>query len=154
MTFYEGISIAIAFAAVLAVLRETRELRLQLKSNYHQEYARRYTEIIRRTPYRAFEDWQFTLDDCLKEKPDFKVTARLYFWIIQEELDLHRKGRLPRGQWEIWKNQFRISMKGKCFQQVWEELKKVMAYPPYFLSFVDSIKAEFELEEPSRERTE
>lgn len=144
ITLYEIVSILVSLVALGLVLWQIREVRLQLKCNSHQEFARRYTKIIAKMPYQAFEDRQFSLADCLKEAPDFKMTAQLYFWLIQEERDLPGKHELPSEQWKIWDCQFRLTMKSKCFRQVWEDVKKVAAYPDDFVCYVDRIKREYE----------
>ena len=47
-------------------------------------------------------------------------------------------------------SQFRLTMKSKCFRQVWEDVKKVAAYPDDFASDVDRIKREYELDESTQ----
>jgi hypothetical protein len=153
ITLYEVISVFVSLGALILVLWQIREFRLQLKCNFHQEFDRRYTELVTKMPYRAFEDRQLTLADCLKEEADFKMTAQLYFWLIQEERDLPKKHQLPPAQWKIWDDQFRLTMKSKCFRQVWEDVKKAAAYPDNFVCYVDGITREYELEDSSSSRT-
>ncbi len=147
ITLYEVISVFISLGALILVLWQIREIQMQLKCNFHQEFVRRYTELVTKMPYRAFEDRQLTLADCVEEKSDFKMTTQLYFWLIQEERDLLKKHKVPTEQWRIWDSQFRMTMKSKCFRQVWEDVKKVAAYPDDFVCYVDRIKREHEYNE-------
>jgi hypothetical protein len=153
ITLYEVISVFISLGALILVLWQIREIQMQLKCNFHQEFVRRYTELVTKMPYRAFEDRQLTLADCVEEKSDFKTTAQLYFWLIQEEQDLLKKHKVPTEQWRIWDSQFRLTMKSKCFRQVWEDVKKVAAYPDDFVCYVDRIKREYELDESTQFRS-
>ena len=152
ITLYEIVSIFVSSIALILVFWQIRQVQLQLKANFHQEFVRRYTKLITKIPYQTFEDRQFTLADCLKEKRDFKMTAQLYFWLIQEEWDLRTKHKLPAGQWKIWNDQFQLTMKSKCFQQVWEEVQQVAAFPGDFVQYVETIMRENELGASTKSR--
>jgi hypothetical protein len=80
-----------------------------------------------------------SLADCEISRSDFKITATLYFWTIQEEYDLHKKNMLPKGQWNIWDNQFRIMMRNKWLQEAWAAIHKSLALPDPFFSYVQDI---------------
>ncbi len=79
ISVYEIASVLLSLAALVLVLWQLKELRLQLKCNFHQEFDRRYTELVTRMPYQIFEDRQLTLAACLKKAPNFKMTAQLFF---------------------------------------------------------------------------
>lgn len=129
--------------ALAVVIWQTRAFRLQLRANFHQEYVRRYIDIIKQIPVKAFYDTEMSLADCEMEKPDFKITARLYFWTIQEEYDLHVKNMLPKGQWDIWDGQFRIMMQNKWLQEAWSAIHRSLALPGPFINYVhDVLKSE------------
>jgi hypothetical protein len=136
---FELISLLISMAALVVVIWQTRALRLQLRANFHQEYVRRYIDIIKQIPVKALYDPHMSLADCELESTDFKITARLYFWTIQEEYDLHRKNMLPRGQWDIWDGQFRIMMENKWLQEAWYAIHKSLALPGSFINYVQGV---------------
>lgn len=139
MTLFEVMSLIVSLTALVVVIWQTRALRLQLRANFHQEYVRRYIEIIKQIPVKALEDPDMSLTDCETEKSDFKITMRLYFWTIQEEYDLHKKNRLPKGQWDIWDGQFRKMMKNKWLQETWFAIHKSLALPGYFIEYVRDV---------------
>lgn len=141
MTIFEIVSVTFSLAALIVLIWQTVALRLQLKANFHQEFVRRYTEVITRIPIRVLEDTSLSLNDCINEKSDFKLTLRLYFWIIQEEYELHTRNRLPKGQWEIWDGQFRIMMQNRWLQEGWVDLNTKLAFPDRFRRYVKSVIA-------------
>jgi hypothetical protein len=139
LTLFELISLFISIAALVVVIWQTRALRLQLRANFHQEYVRRYIDIIKQIPVKVLHDPDMSLADCEIERSDFKITARLYFWTIQEEYDLHEKNMLPKGQWDIWDDQFRIMMENKWLQEAWFAIHKSLALPGSFIHYVQDV---------------
>ena len=142
MSIFEIISVIVSLTALIMVIWETIQLRLQLRANFHQEFVRRYTEVIKNMPIKALDDVCLSLKDCIHEKSDFKITLRLYFWIIQEENELHYKNNLPKGQWDIWDAQFRIMMRNRWMQEGWNDLNTKLAFPRKFLHYVESVIAD------------
>ena len=139
MTPFESISLIVSVAALVVVIWQTRALRLQLRANFHQEYVRRYIDIIKLIPAKALYDPDISLADCEIENSDFKITAQLYFWTIQEEYDLHARNMLPKGQWAIWEAQFRRMMKNKWLQEAWSAIYKSLALPDHFINYVNDV---------------
>jgi len=137
MTIFEAISIILSFGALFAVFWEMRELRFQLRMNTYMEYTARYSEILARFPSKVLEDLDYSLEDCLREHPDFRNLARRYFWLLQDEYFLQKRGLLPNDQWRAWEEEFFNMLKLKSLRQVWRVLRDEVVYPQEFVSYVD-----------------
>lgn len=139
MTIFETISVVVALPTLFVLIWQTNELRLQLRANFHQEFCRRYTEVLKSFPIKALDDNNLSLRECIYEKNDFKVTLQLYFWIVQEEYNLNAENRLPKGQWEIWDKQFRIMMQNRWLREGWCDLYSKLAFPDHFRKYVETV---------------
>ena len=137
MTVFEVISIILSFAALFAVFWEMRELRFQLRMNTYMEYTARYGEILACLPSKVLEDRDYSLGDCLREHPDFRTLARRYFWLLQEEYFLQKRGLLPNDQWHAWEEEFFNMLKLAALREVWQVLRNEVVYPQEFVSYVD-----------------
>ncbi len=115
--------------------------RLQLGANFYQEIVRRYNEVIKSSPIRALDYNKLALEECVHEKSDFKLTLRLYLWIIQEEYELHIRNRLSKGQSEILDAQFRIMMQNRLLREGWDDLNAKLAFPDNLRQHVKGILA-------------
>lgn len=137
MSLFEELSIVLSSLAVYAVLWQMYALRKQLIIQLHQEYVRRYIEIIWKIPREALDDFEASLEFCQGKEPQFKTAARLYFWLIQEEYYEQEAGMVPHDQWAIWDQVFQNMMKRRCFREAWKELEAEGDYPEKFVKYVN-----------------
>jgi hypothetical protein len=137
MTFFEAVSIGLAVAALFVVFWEMRELRFQLRMNTYMEYTARYSDILAGLPSKVLEDRDYSLEDCLREYPDFRISARRYFWLLQEEYFLQKNGLLPKDQWRIWESEFSRTLQLASLREVWQDLREEVVYPREFVSYVN-----------------
>ena len=141
MSLFEAFSLIVSITALVVVIWQTRALRLQMRANFHQEYTRRYIDILKNMPPGAPENKHMSLSECVSENSEFKITMRLYFWTIQEEYHLHLNNRIPKGQWKIWDEHFRIMMKNRWLQESWSAMKDSLALPGCFVDYVSEVLA-------------
>ena len=144
MTTFEAISLLVSFSALFAVFWQMRELRFQIRMNTYIEYTQRYGVILASFPSKVLENPEYSLEDCLKEAPEFKILARRYFWLLQEEYFVQKRGLVPSDQWKAWEREFVNTMRLKSVYQAWESLKREVAYPHEFTTYIDKLLAKQE----------
>ena len=135
--YFEIAASIVAVGMLGLVLKQVFALNSQMRANFHQEYTRRYTDFIKSLPPDALNNKNSSFDECRKLKEDFPTSMRLYWWIIQEEHNLHSLKKLPKGQWEIWDEQFGIMISYRWIREAWYLQRQMLALPRSFEKYVD-----------------
>ncbi len=139
----------LVFATLLLVWVTLRGIRSQLWVMTFSEYTRRYSEIMEALPFEARRRrGNFDLAALSAPVRERVLGAmRKYLNLCSEELYLHRKGRIDREAWSIWRIGIGDTVCLPCFQQAWTLLRTEYDYYPEFCAFMDSLVGESQLSE-------
>jgi hypothetical protein len=135
--YFEIAASIVAVGMLWLVLKQVVAINSQMRANFHQEFARRYTDFLKSLPADALDNKNLSFDECRSLKEDFPTSMRLYWWIIQEEHSLHLMNKLPKGQWKIWDEQFGKMMSYRWIREAWDRQRHTLALPPNFKKYVD-----------------
>jgi hypothetical protein len=131
-------AVVVAVGAVFVALKGVRD---ELWLLTFAEFTKRYEAIMDGLPFEARHPGSDFDIDGLQSSERTRVLGivRRYFNLCAEEFYLHRRGRIDRQTWEIWKTGIRDTVRLPGFKGAWDLLRTEYDYFPQFLRFMDHL---------------
>ena len=131
-----GIALASALIALLALLVAAWSFRQTAELNAFLVYTERHEAIMRGLPQdaRVASDWGPDVD------ADFAIRLR-YLNLCSEEYYLKKRRLLSGRVWGIWEAEMRATLASKPYRDAWQELHLQFTSYPQFSTFVEDCQS-------------
>ena len=130
------------FLILLGIIFALVEVNKIQEQNYIQiviEYTRRYADILKNFPLKAFQN-ETGLDDLNpKDREIFLKNLRTYIDLCSEEYLLYKKKFIDKELWKDWEKGLKSNFELRCFREGWKELKYFVKYYPEFSALLNKL---------------
>jgi hypothetical protein len=137
--FVAATGLGAVFVAAVSILVTLKGIRDQLWLHMFSEYTKRYSEIVKSLPSesrRPGSDFRFE-ELSHEAQGEMLNVVRAYLNLCSEEYYLHRRGRIDRETWALWRLGMEETFRLPWMRQTWKLVRAEYVFFEEFNQFID-----------------